>query len=180
MFIGISIDDLMEYTEWERGKMHHTLRKHGSPTLAISAGTNGDGRFENVGDIVRHIFSAETRYVDRLSGRAVTDTASIPNDDIEALFKFGRQSRDGLKAFVAKFPEASWDVPTEFQMMKLSVTATPRKIVTHVLMHEIRHWPQIATLLRLNGVVCDFRDFLFSPVMGGEIKRITDATQAAG
>ena len=180
MSVGLGIDDLMEYTEWERGKMYDMLRKHGSRTLAISAGTNGDGRFENIGDIVRHIFSAETRYVELLRGRALSDTASVPNDDIEALFKFGRQSRDNLKAFAATFPETSWDIPIEFKMMKLSVTATPRKIVTHVLMHEIRHWPQIATLLRLNGIVCDFRDFLFSPVMGGEIKRLTDATQAAG
>ena len=41
----------------------------------------------------------------------------------------------------------------------------------HVLMHEIRHWAQIATLLRLNGVAGEFHDFLFSPVLGGEFKR---------
>lgn len=39
------------------------------------------------------------------------------------------------------------------------------KIVIHVLIHEIRHWPQIATLLRVNGIVADVRDFIFSPVV---------------
>jgi hypothetical protein len=31
--------------------------------------------------------------------------------------------------------------------------------------HEIRHWAQIATLLRLNGVVHELHDFLACPVM---------------
>jgi hypothetical protein len=40
----------------------------------------------------------------------------------------------------------------------------------HTLIHEIRHWAQIATLSRLNGFDVEFRDFLFSPVMGGEFR----------
>jgi uncharacterized damage-inducible protein DinB len=46
-----------------------------------------------------------------------------------------------------------------------------QEIVTHVLLHEIRHRAQIATLFRLNGLKADFHDFLFSPVMGGELRR---------
>jgi len=38
-------------------------------------------------------------------------------------------------------------------------------------MHEIRHWAQIATLLRLQGLTDEFHDFLFSPVLGGEYRR---------
>jgi uncharacterized damage-inducible protein DinB len=47
------------------------------------------------------------------------------------------------------------------------VTATPKKIVMHVLLNEIRHWAQIATLCRVNGLVVGFHDFLGSPVWGG-------------
>ena len=43
----------------------------------------------------------------------------------------------------------------------------PKKIVMHVLMHEIRHWAQIATICRLNGLVTEWSDFLASPVGGG-------------
>jgi uncharacterized damage-inducible protein DinB len=56
-------------------------------------------------------------------------------------------------------------------MLGSSLTATPRKIITHVVVHEIRDWAQIATLLRLNGLSGDFHDFLFSPVLGGEFRR---------
>ena len=55
--------------------------------------------------------------------------------------------------------------------MNSFLTASPKKVVTHILFHEIRHWAQIATLLRLDGLKPDLHDFLFSPVMGGEFRR---------
>ncbi len=97
--------------------------------------------------------------------------AAIPVDDIDALFQFGRQSRSALEAFIATFPPAEWDVFREFPLMNGVLRATPRKIVIHILMHEIRHWAQIATLLRLEGLTDEFHDFLFSPVLGGEFRR---------
>ena len=116
---------------------------------------------------MRHIFSAEKRYVERLSDRPLTDPAAIPVDDIDALFQFGQQSRSALDAFLATFPSGEWDVSQEFPLMNGLLRATPRKIVIHILMHEIRHWAQIGTLLRLNGFAGDFQDFPGSPVMGG-------------
>jgi uncharacterized damage-inducible protein DinB len=59
----------------------------------------------------------------------------------------------------------------EFPFFNSILSATPRKIVSHALLHEVRHWAQVATLLRLNGMTDDFHDFLFSPVMGGELRR---------
>lgn len=171
--ISLSLDDLMEYTEWERRKWHDWLGKQGDQVLKLSAGPHGDGRFESVGDLVRHIFSAEKRYVERLSGRPLTDPGSIPNENIDALFQFGQQSRKELKELLETFPAEQWDSPKElrFPHLKIVGRATPRKIVIHVLMHEIRHWAQIATLLRLNGLVEEFHDFVASPVMGGEFRR---------
>jgi uncharacterized damage-inducible protein DinB len=49
--------------------------------------------------------------------------------------------------------------------------ATPKKIVLHVLMHEIRHWAQIAAMLWLNGIVDQWHDLIVSPVMGGGFSR---------
>ncbi len=174
MPVNLSLNDLMDYTEWERQKWYDWLRQHGEQVLKISAGLHGDGRFETVGDLVRHIFSAEKRYVDRVSGRPLTDAASVPTDNLEALFQFSQQSRKGLRELVETLPAQEWDVPNDFKILNYSIRATPRKIVVHVLMHEIRHWAQIATLLRLSGLTGEFHDFLFSPVMGGEFGREQD------
>ena len=100
----------------------------------------------------------------------LTDTASIPSDNLEALFELGQQSRQALKDFIESFPAPSWDILKDFEFVGWSLKATPKKIILHVLTHEIRHWAQIATVFRLNGFKGDFHDFIFSPVLGGEFR----------
>ena len=167
----LNLTDLMDYTEWERQKWHDWLTQHGDDALKLSAGPNGDGRFSTVGDVIKHIFSAEARYTDRLSDRALTDPASLPSDNSEALFQFGAQTRTALNKFIDTLAAQEWDSFREFEFFNGVLRATPKKILTHVLLHEIRHWAQIATLLRLNGLKDDLHDFIFSPVLGGELRR---------
>jgi len=52
MPISLSLSELMDYTDWERRKWYEWLRRH------------GDGRFQTVGELLRHIFSAEKRNSD--------------------------------------------------------------------------------------------------------------------
>ena len=171
MGVTLSMDSLIEYTDWERQKWHAFLRQHGAEVLRVNAGPNSGSRFTNVGDLIRHIFSAEKRYIDRLSGRPLTDTAVIPSDDIEALFRFSEESRKDLRGFIAGFPAERWDTPEEQELGNSILTVTTRKIITHILLHEIRHWAQVATFLRMQGLTDGFHDFLFSPAMGGEIRK---------
>jgi len=171
MLSGLTMNDLLDYTDWERREWFEWMRQRDREVLEISTGPCEDGRFEKVGELVRHIFSAEKRYVERLSDRPMTDAASIPADNIEALFQFGQQSRRDLREFIEALSAEDGDAPREFKLMNSFLTATPKKIVTHVLLHEVRHWAQIGTMFRLNGLKVDFHDFLFSPVMGGELRR---------
>jgi uncharacterized damage-inducible protein DinB len=168
MVPNVSLNELMDYADWERQKWQEWLRQHGEQVLKISAGPHGDGRFSSVGDVVRHIFATEKRYIEWLSGQPLTDPASISSDNTEALFHFGQQSRKALKEFVESIPDAEWDVPKELKFPNATARVTPRKIVTHVVMHEIRHWAQVATLFRMEGLAVEFHDFVFSPVMSGE------------
>lgn len=166
MSVQVGLDVLLAYTAWERGQWHAWFQQHGAAALATTVGPHTDGRFDSVGSLVRHIFSAETRYIDRLTGRPVTDTSSVPSDDVEALFALGLRSRDGLRAFCNAFPSTALDVPRELHLGSQRFVATPRKILLHVLVHEIKHWAQVATLLRLQGLTSGFHDVLFSPVLG--------------
>jgi uncharacterized damage-inducible protein DinB len=170
--VGLSLIELMEFTEWERSKWYEWLQERRDTVLTISTGPDSD-RLPNVGESVKHIFIAEKHHVDRLSNRPITDTASVSSDNVEKLFQFGRRSRKDLTEFVDLLPPGDWDVPREFNIVSNLVSVTPRKLIVHVLIHEVRHWAQIATLLRLNGLAGGFPDFLFSPVMGGGFKSLT-------
>ena len=168
--VNLSLTDLMVYTDWERQKRYEWMRNQSDQILKLSAGPNGD-RFETVGDLIKHIFSAEKRYVERLSARPMTDTTSLPNDNIEALFEFGRESRKSLREFIDTFPADKWDVPQEQNLVVAVIVVTPRKTVTHILLHETRHWAQIGAMFRMAGHKGDFHDFLFCPAMGGFVRR---------
>jgi uncharacterized damage-inducible protein DinB len=166
--IGLNFDDLTAYTEWERDKWHRWFKGHGDEPLRMTYGPHGDGRLSVIGDVVRHIFGAEKRYVERLRDLPLSNLASISNDRAEALFQFGQSTRRELKEFVERFPAGEWEVEREINLPNdITLRVSPKKIVLHVLLHEIRHWAQIATVLRLNGLVDDWHDLIVSPVMGG-------------
>jgi uncharacterized damage-inducible protein DinB len=167
-FAVLTYDHLLEYTDWQRESWHAWFTDQGAGALAVSIGPHGDGRLNTVGEVVRHIFSAETRYVERMRDLPLTEAAALPSaDDIEALFAFGRKSRAALRSFISTLPADQLDVSRELTIVDHTRRLTPRKILVHVVLHEIRHWAQIATLLRLQGMKVDPHDFLLSSVMSG-------------
>ena len=52
----LAMADLLDYTDWERGKWRKCLRRHSEPALEIGVGPHGHARFQTIGDLVRHIF----------------------------------------------------------------------------------------------------------------------------
>src|ERR1700723_4208766 len=144
MSVGLSLIELMEFTEWERGKWYDWLQERRDTVLTISTGPNGD-RFPTIGESVKHIFIAEKHHVDRLSNRPITDSDSGSSDNVERLFQFGRRSRKDLRGFVEALPSGDWDVPREFNIVNNLVSVTPGKFAVHVLVHEVRPWGQLPT-----------------------------------
>jgi uncharacterized damage-inducible protein DinB len=162
----IDVRDLVAYTGWQRGVWQQWFAHNGADALGVTTGSNGDGRFPTVGSVIRHIFSAELRYLQRIAGLPLTDASSVPTDDPVALFDFGSLGRARFVVLLETLPPASWDTPLEFPLLNGTARANPRKIILHVLIHEIRHWAQVATLLRLQGWVPERLDLLLSPVLG--------------
>ena len=118
---------LLSYTEWERRQWRDALggRDDGAELLGVSVGPHNDGRFETVGALIGHIFSAELRYVDRLSGRAPASTADLPIHEVEPLFREGERSRRALVAWIQGCPPEDWDEMRELQVLTYRLTATP-------------------------------------------------------
>lgn len=172
MMTALTLEHLLEYTGWERERWKQWFAANGDAPLLLSVGPHADARFQTVGDLIRHIFTAETRYVERLLRQPLTEQSSIPSDTAGTLFDFAEQSRAKLRAYAMDAPE--WDLPVTLRILTFEVTATPRKFIVHALLHEIRHWAQIATLLRLAGHPCEAHDFIASPVMGGSSQRSRD------
>lgn len=164
MSVLSSIDYLLDYTEWDRAQWEAWFRADNSDAFRLDLGANGDGRIANVGELVRHIFSAEQRYVDRIQDLPITETSTVPADDVDRLFDFGRQTRQGLRRLIESFPAERWELAREVQIAGHTRVITPKTMVVQSVTHEIRHWAQLATLLRLTGRRTGVHDFLLSGV----------------
>jgi uncharacterized damage-inducible protein DinB len=155
---------LLDYTDWDRTQWESWFRTQGPAALAVGLGPNDDGRIKNVGELVRHIFGAEQRYVERIRGVALTDTSGVPATEVAALFEFGRRTRAALRDLLATFPSVQWDVAQEIQIGPSKRSVTPKTMLVQSITHEIRHWAQIATLVRIDGRKSGAHDFLVSGV----------------
>ena len=165
--LAMSFDDLFEYTEWQRARWRGWFRER-PEALTLSTGDHNDSRLTTVGDVVKHIFGVELRYVQRLSGEPLSDLATVAADEVETLFAKGEETRQRIKELLHAMPAEQWDIPHRFTVMQYQVTATPKKIVAHTLMHEVRHWAQLATICRMSGHRPNADDLLASPLWGGE------------
>ena len=164
MALPFNLDDLLAYSDWARAQWHEWLRGQGPAALAVDLGPHNSGRIGNIGELVRHIFSAEKRYVERCLKEPLTDTSTIPADDIEALFAFGNRSRRDLRELLASFPDAEWNAPREMSFGTYTRIVTSRKMILQAVTHELRHWAQIAAFLRQAGYTPGFHDLIASPL----------------
>lgn len=166
MSLMLDIRDLVGYTTWQRAIWRAWFDRTGPAPLAVTTGDHGDGRFTTVGGLIRHVFSSELRYAQRIAGVPLTDTTTVAIDDPTALFLLAAVGRASFMGVIEALQTGEWTEPFEFPLLNATVRSTPRKVVLHVLTHEIRHWAQVATLLRLEGWVGERQDLLFSPVFG--------------
>jgi uncharacterized damage-inducible protein DinB len=155
-----SIDDLLSYSDRDRAQWHAWFRAQGAATLAVDMGAHNTGRIRNVGELVRHIFSAEKRYVQRSLQVPLMDTSVIPASDIEALFAFGQESRRSLRELLDSFPDAEWAAPREMTFDGATHAVTSRTMILQAVTHELRHWAQVATFLRQAGYDPGCHDFI--------------------
>ena len=158
---ALTFRELLDYTAGETARWHAWFRGQPASVLALPALT---GREATVGALVRHIFLVERRYVDRLVGDPPTAYETVPTDDVEALFAAGRDARERLERWLATATPEAFAARLEFQTITAgTLSASARKIVGHTLLHGVRHWAQLATLLRQQGHATDWmHDLLMS------------------
>jgi len=158
MAVGISFEELLRYEEEQTELWHNFFRKR-SHLLKLEASATDD-----LGGLLLHIFTAEYRSAERLLGEPMTPNSEFKHGDVDALFAIAGDAHRKLREYLSRATEASIAAPRTFPSHTLGeFTATPRKLLTHALVHSFRHWAQVARILRENGQRADFsHDVIFS------------------
>ncbi len=159
---ALRYETLLEFTSAEHHRWHDWFIEH-PKAWAVPFAT---GRMATIGGVVMHIFAVELRYAQRLLDQEVTPWEDFRQTSMEDVFELGDNARAELGDFLTSVPESELDRVLTFQTLTAGpVTASKHKIASNVFLHGIRHWGQVATVLRQNGFTDQWaHDMLLSSV----------------
>jgi uncharacterized damage-inducible protein DinB len=160
---ALSYEFLLEYTSVEQHRWHDWFTANpGAWDIQFATPP-----MRTVGGVVNHIFGVEMRYAQRLRDESVVDWPELAaHVSVEDVFALGDNARALLVDFLANAPEQELDRVLTFKTLTAGVvTASKHKIASNIFLHGIRHWGQIATVVRQNGFSAQWpHDALLSAV----------------
>lgn len=172
----LTIDEMLAYTDEERAKWERWFSDHGSDALKIALPLDVH---PTIGALILHCFWAELFYALWMRGEMLTEERVMrENEALEAggadsIFAFGRSARKAMREFTTAATEGDWARTHEVEGRGLRIEGPARKLIAHILIHEIRHFAQIALAVRQNGLAPPGdHDLLFSESFGSLVKRV--------
>ena len=153
---------LLEVTSTEHHRWRDWFVEH-PKAWAVPFATR---RMATIGGVVLHIFGVELRYAQRLLDQEVTAWEEFRQTSIDEVFELGDNARGQLVHFLTTAPEKELDRVLTFQTLTAgTVSASKYKIASNIFLHDIRHWGQIATVLRQKGFADQWpHDMLLSDI----------------
>lgn len=104
-----------------------------------------------LGGVLQHIMAVELRYSEQLAGLPASDYAQIPSDSVEAIYGVHDRAIQLFRQVLAT--DIDWEERIEFMTRSMGRARASRKAVLfHAMLHAIRHYAQLATLVRREGI----------------------------
>jgi len=149
--VAVALAPLIAYSDHEREKWRQWIAADPA-RMRIPFQTGG--RFADVAALLDHLFLVERRHLSRLEGATPPPATGVPSGDWGAMFEYGDLVRADFRAYLDALDEATASQTMVITGLQSSadVVMTRRRLVTHILLHEIRHLAQLAYAARLAGV----------------------------
>jgi uncharacterized damage-inducible protein DinB len=146
--VNLAYGELLRYTTDERDKWR---RWFGTHPEAIEAAVQPGGRLPTVGKLIDHIFLVERRHLQRLMEERLSEQTGLTANNVTPLFDYGASVRRELEQYVANLDDEEADQVRTFVVREQPWPMSSRKLLFHILLHETRHWAQIALAVRQAG-----------------------------
>ena len=149
MSLSITFEQLLDYTDHERRKWREWVAADpGRLAIPVQPG----GRFPTAGALLDHIFFVERRHLCRLEGATPPDATGIPAGEWQRLFDYADLVRADLRRYASDIDDAEAGQTLTWQFMDREYSMSRRRLMTHIVLHEIRHLAQLALAARTAGV----------------------------
>jgi uncharacterized damage-inducible protein DinB len=154
---GIQFEELLAYTEEENRRWKEFFTQN-PEALDLPLDVAGSVR-----ELVRHIFAVEIFFANKVTGEKINPD-ELPSATLDQIFGISEKAARIYRDFFARAKPEDWSEMIE--LSRVNRKASRRKMVAQALTHSIRHWAQIATFLRQQGLKQEWsHDFLMSNVM---------------
>lgn len=159
---GMSGDEMLAWVEATSTRWHQYLKQN-PHVLSLPCDIR---ETHTLGESLQHVVAVELRYAQRLHGVVETPYEEVAFDTADAIFA----THDRAVALVRQLDDRDtefWETPIQFVTRSGGeLRVTRRTIYLHMLMHSIRHYAQLATLVRQAGVPTDWpMDYLMMGVL---------------
>jgi uncharacterized damage-inducible protein DinB len=146
--LNLSFEEFLRYTAEERDKWRRFFEAHPEATdLPIPS-----PRFDTVGKLIDHIFLVERRHLQRLREEPVSERTGLTGNNAPPLFDYGASVRRELEQYTEDIDADAADQIRTFDVRNQQWPMSARKLLFHILVHETRHWAQIALVVRSAGL----------------------------
>jgi uncharacterized damage-inducible protein DinB len=155
---------LASYVEHETRRWRDWFETAPEGVLELPLGMGADGTIRT---LVKHIFAVELRYAQRLAGDAVSEYADMPDETVGDLWRIHTNANAVRRRYLQDASPDALERVIVSETRKLGrIESRAHTVVVHSLIHGIRHWAQIAMVLRQNGYGGLWEhDWLLSPAV---------------
>jgi uncharacterized damage-inducible protein DinB len=145
---GLSGTELLQWLEYTTQGWRDLIAQH--PDALLLPCDIRETR--TAGELLQHIVAVERRYAERLHGLKETPYDAIPSTEGDAIFAVHDQAMHLLRELTGR-AETFWNEWLEFEARSGGRMRVPRQTVfAHLVLHSIRHYAQLATLVRQHGI----------------------------
>jgi uncharacterized damage-inducible protein DinB len=162
MSVAVQLEELLDYSDHERRKWRDWLL---ADPARLGIRMQPDGRFPTVQAMFDHVFLVERRHLCRLEGATPPESTGIPAGDIDALFEYADLVRKDFRSYLGQLDPAEAAATMTVSSPALGHYTVQRwKLATHMVLHEIRHFAQLALAARVaDHAPPGEHDFFFYP-----------------
>ena len=164
MMHGIRLTELLDYADEETRRWKCWFAQNPA-ALDLPVDVAGAG---TVRKLLMHIFHVERHFASAVTGGPASfeqsrkDAEKEPPAELDEIFRISEEASEKYREFLARAtPE---DLATVLNLSsRMELKASKRKVIVQALTHSMRHWAQLATSLRQQGMKQDWiHDFLMS------------------
>jgi uncharacterized damage-inducible protein DinB len=146
--VAITAEELQEWVENMSSRWRKLLSTH-PEILSFPCDIR---ETSTVAQLLQHIVAVELRYAERLNELPQTEYGGIPYNSVDALYATHDRAMEMLRPLLNR-DEAFWETVLEMKTRSAGILrASRRTVLVHLLTHSVRHYAQLATLVRNHGI----------------------------